>query len=159
MPAASEYGAPAPRQAGELPLPVVTPELAARNRRAAAVRDIVKLSYRKDDAALAELEELYLTSGDPAVRSAAAGALAGTGRVEVEWLVDQALVDDDPKVRLRAAQGVWVAHGADAAERLWVVGRDDPSAEVRAGIAKLLEQGGEPGIRETGPGEALPVER
>jgi hypothetical protein len=110
---------------------------AAMTEQAAQVRDIDKLSYQDDDAARAELARHLATGVDPAVRAAAAAALVGSGRAD-PGLVTLALGDADPEVRLRAAQGLWVAQGDAAALRLRGLAASDPAPEVRAAVADLL---------------------
>ena len=125
-------GAPSPR----------SPELDARNRQATTIRDIVKLSYRHDDEAVAELAAIAATSADPAVRGAAVSALAGVGGKKAARLIaTSGLVDRDPQVRLRAAQGLWLAGGADAGARLRSAAKREPDAEVRVAIERLLRDG------------------
>jgi hypothetical protein len=132
----AEASAPA-AAAASLPRPAPSPELVERTRQAAAVRDIVKLSYQNDDAARTALAELLTTSDDPALRAAAASALFGSGRAD-RALVDRVLADADPQVRLRAAQGLWVGQGARATARLRLMASSDPAPEVRAAAAELL---------------------
>jgi hypothetical protein len=152
---ASREDAPQPEQpsvqsgtpADELNLPEEpASEGDAQNRRAVTIRDIARLSYQQDAAAAAELEHLYLTNDDPEVRGAAIAALAGSQSGDAVPLINHALYDPEPHVRLRAAQGLWVARGPDATPRLQQIARSDRAAEVRAGVARLLD-----GDAEVGP--------
>jgi hypothetical protein len=144
--ATAPTAAPPPRP-GRVPAPRRTEE----SERAAAVRDVIKLSYRKDEAATAELGRLVTTSSDAAVRGAAASALLGSARASPE-LVSRALTDQHPDVRLRAAQGLWVAEGASATARLRALAGSDPAPEVRAAITELLaSRAAEPAGDPTGP--------
>jgi HEAT repeat protein len=80
------------------------------------------------------------------VRGAAIAALAGSQSGDAVPLINHALYDPEPHVRLRAAQGLWVARGPDATPRLQQIARSDRAAEVRAGVARLLD-----GDAEVGP--------
>ncbi len=121
------------------PQPAVLTEESAESREAASVRDIVKLSYRQDRAAMAELQHLFETSDDPAIRASAIGAIAGSGHRNTVRLIYRALLDPASQVRLRAAQSLWVARGSDAAARLARLAESDPAPEVRNGVAQLLD--------------------
>ncbi len=129
--------APRATPVGTFRPPPPSPAEVERSRRAAEIRDVVKLSYRSDAAATAELARLVTAGADPAVRGAAASALLGSGRADPA-LVERALADADAQVRLRAAQGLWVAQGRAATDRLRAMASREPAPEVRAALADLL---------------------
>ncbi len=125
------------------------------------IRDIVKLSYRHDDEAVAELAAIVATSVDPAVRGAAISALAGVGGNKAARLIaTSGLVDHDPQVRLRAAHGLWRVGGADAGARLRSAAKREPDPEARVAIEHLLRdgparRGGDRGAPAPRPASAL----
>jgi hypothetical protein len=128
----------------------------ARNSRAVALRDIVKLSYRSDETAAAELQQILATSKDPKLRGAAVSALVGVGgEISARIISRHGLTDDDPQVRMRAAQTLWHAQGAGARSRLVSAAALERDDEVRRSIEDLLRS--RPGQgRDAAPGPHPP---
>lgn len=128
------------------PVPATPPEPAppppTADRQSVALRDVVELSYREDEAARIELARLAGAAEDPAVRGAAISALANTNDALAFRAIDSVgLTDRDPTVRLQAARGLQRLQGANARPRLAAAAAIEPDAGVRQAIAALLNGG------------------
>lgn len=104
----------------------------------AHIREIVKLGYDGGPEAIRDLELVYQSSDDPAVRSAAVGALASIRGAGALGIVEQALDDPSPKVRVAAAYGLSLIRGTRAEPRLRAMLETDPSPEVRVALGRLF---------------------
>jgi hypothetical protein len=128
-----------------------------RNETAIKLRDVVRLSYRKDRAAVDELAGIVAASDDPALRGAAISALAGIGGARAAYLIGtQGITDRDAQVRVRAAEGIWRAGSANAKTKLRAAARLDPDANVRMAIRRLLRDGPPRAGEKSGPHPVRP---
>jgi hypothetical protein len=108
-------------------------------RRALSQRQIVQLSYRRDAAALQELQRLLASGEDAQTRRDAANALASIANPEALDALDRVgLADKDAQVRVQAARGLLLARGkaAHAAISQVLAREQDPS--IRKAFEEML---------------------
>lgn len=133
-------------------------EAKVSTRKAKALRDIIKLSYRRDGGAVDDLAAIVASNDDPELRGAAISALAGAGGARAAQLIaTQGMTDRDVRVRLRAAEGVWRTGGINASRQLRAAARSDRDPQVRMAIERLLSDGLAPGSDTGGPHPAQPA--
>lgn len=115
--------------------------------RAIGQREIAKLSYRGDAAAIAELRETAVEADDPALRSSALSALAGIDPVDSFALFEiRGLRDPSAEVRIEAARSLMrSAHPRGAAVVLAAARREaEPVARdilTRLATGETVERG------------------
>jgi len=107
---------------------------------AAQLRDIVKLSYRRDRESLKTLKEVVRSKGETSVRVAAIRALASYADLgAVSFLETRLGADLDPEVRLAAAEAlvqVNTVQSRDILARAVGLEKDD---EVRSRLQAIVE--------------------
>jgi hypothetical protein len=82
---------------------------------ATKLRDIVKLSYRRDQTSLNALKEIVRNKGETSVRAAAVRALASYADLGVvSFLRARLVTDPDPRVRLAAGEAIAQANTAQS---------------------------------------------
>jgi hypothetical protein len=123
---------PAPADPAEAPDPDVA--------RAIAEREIVKLSYAADRAAIDRLRETAVRAGDPSERRAAMSALAGIGGQSLNLFalfVDTGLVDPDPGVRMEAVRSIMRVMGERGRTIVEAAARREDDPAVRNTMQRL----------------------
>jgi HEAT repeat protein/predicted Ser/Thr protein kinase len=90
-----------------------------------------------------------LKSQDLAVRKAAAGVLADIPEKEAVPLLAQAILDDDPSVRLAAARSAGKMKSPEAAVKVAAAAKAEADPGVKEQQVKALGEIGSPAVRET----------
>ena len=127
------FSSPAPSEPAEAPDADVA--------HAIAQREIVRLSYAADQAAIDRLRATAATSEDPSERRAAMSALAGIAGGQslniFALFVDSGLADSDPGVRVEAVRSIMRLMGESGRTIVEAAARREANPAVRDAMQQL----------------------
>jgi hypothetical protein len=121
---------------------------------AEALREVVKLSYKRDRASLKALKEIARTKGETSIRVAALRALANFAELgAVSFLGERLVVDSEPQIRLAAAEAIAQTNTAQSRDIIARAADSERDAKLRRRLRAIADM--QPEQRPSEPGQLL----
>lgn len=100
--------------------------------RLAALNELVETTDRENDSQLTDVLVSALKDKDAGVRGFAVGAIGSVSNPPAEPVIEMALGDENPELRIGALEELIAIHGEDVARPVFEEARGDPDARVQA---------------------------